>query len=245
MFLSNITNWFAGKRHQSSPRRQTVSLQLLCLEGREMPVALSLAPPALGLAQYAPAPLALVAYTTDLNTQVLNYAKNHLGVRVGDGQCATLAVEAVKAAGGKPFSQLGPTGSNANYVWGRKITTLTPSSGSLSAIKPGDIIQFRDVSFKKVTKVTYPNGAWTQNSSTQTYGHHTAIVEGVNSKFIYLLQQNVGASGKANDPSHTKVQRGTIWGTSFTTSSTASDGTKTVTTYTFVGGTMWVYRPYR
>src|SRR5689334_9418452 len=58
----------------------------------------------------------------DINTQVLAFAKKNLGKKVGDGECATLASEAVKSAGGVSFSKLGPTGVNANYVWGRKIT---------------------------------------------------------------------------------------------------------------------------
>jgi hypothetical protein len=186
---------------------------------------------------------ALVSIKADLNSRVLSFAKAKLGTKVGDGECATLAAEAVKAAGGKRFDQLGPTGTNADYVWGRKVTTLKTSGGSISAVKPGDIIQFRSVSFRQDTKVMYSNGASRTSYKTSSYSHHTAVVESVSGKFINLLQQNVGSAGKSADAKKI-VQRGTIWGSSFSTLTVAKDGTKTTKTYKFLGGTMWVYRPY-
>lgn len=186
---------------------------------------------------------ALISIKADLNSQVLSFAQKALGKKIGDGECATLADEAVRTAGGKRFYTLGPSGLDADYVWGRKITTLTPSGGSISSIKPGDIIQFRNVTFSMSQKVTKPNGSWQMSSSNSSYGHHTAIVSGVSGNYIYVLQQNVGSKGKSADAKKI-VQAGTIWGTSFSTTSTAKDKTVTATTYTFKSGTMWVYRPY-
>ncbi|MDB5349854.1 MAG: hypothetical protein JWN86_1101 [Planctomycetota bacterium] len=186
---------------------------------------------------------AMVTVKSDLNSQVLAYAKRALGTKVGDGECATLADEAVRTAGGKRFYNLGPSGKDADYVWGRKVTTLTTSGGSISSIKAGDIIQFRNVSFSMQQKVTKRDGSYRTTTSTSSYGHHTAVVSGISGNFINLLQQNVGSQGKSADAKKI-VQNGQIWGKSFSTTSTASDKTVTATTFTFKAGTMWVYRPY-
>ncbi|MEO6812005.1 MAG: CHAP domain-containing protein, partial [Isosphaeraceae bacterium] len=151
------------------------------LESRQVLSTLAAAPPA-----FVAARTPMVSIKADLNTRVLSFAKS----KVGDGECATLADEAVRLAGGKRFYQLGSTGSNADYVWGRKITTLTPSSGSISSIKPGDIIQFRNVTFRQDTKITRPSGSTSTSYKTSSYGHHTAVVESVSGNNINLLQQN-------------------------------------------------------
>jgi len=184
------------------------------------------------------------ALKTSIGPQVLSYAKAHLGVKVGDGECATLAAEAVKSAGGVPFYKLGPSGTDANYVWGDKITTLTPGGGSVSSVKPGDIIQYRDVTFKKVVRVDYAGGGWSMQTQTISAGHHTSVVSGVRGNFIDVLEQNVGPNGKGAGAKKI-VQLDTIWGTSFTTKAKDSKGNLTTTTYTFAGGTMWDYRPYK
>jgi hypothetical protein len=38
-----------------------------------------------------------------INSQVLAFAKSHVNQIVGDGQCATLAQDAVQSANGVPF----------------------------------------------------------------------------------------------------------------------------------------------
>ncbi len=178
----------------------------------------------------------------DVNSQVLSFAKAKLGDKVGDGECATLAIEAVKAAGGKRFSTLGPSGNSDDYVWGKKVTVLDSSVGRMSSIQPGDIIQFRDVSFRQETRTT-KNGQSNTSSKTFSYRHHTAIVVSVKGEFITVLHQNVGSGGKSADAKRI-VQQGTVWGESVDTLRRANDGTKTATTYTFERGTMSVYRPF-
>ena len=143
-----------------------------------------------------------------------------------------------------PFSKLGPTGKDADYVWGQKVTTLTTTGGSISGIKPGDIIQFRNVSFTKTVRTDFKGGGWRTETQTSSYGHHTAVVSAVHGNFIDLLQQNVGANGKGADAKKV-VQNGTIWGKSFTTTEKDAKGNTVTTTYKFNGGTMWVYRPYK
>lgn len=167
-------------------------------------------------------PQSIIANAGSLNSVVYNYAASKIGQKVGDGECATLAVEALKAAGAKNFWQLGPTGNDADYVWGSRVATINQTNKSTANIAAGDIIQFRNVSTFK--KITFPNGGW--RTETASYNHHTALVERVSGTEIYLLHQNVGDSGKAPD-ARKIVQRGTIDLNNLT------------------GGTMWVYRPTR
>jgi hypothetical protein len=172
-----------------------------------------------------------------VNAQVLHFAQDHLGQQVGDGECSTLAQKAVADAGGKPFDSLGPTGPDADYVWGERITTLTPSAGSVDDIQPGDIIQFRNVKLTKTVETHHPDGSSSTMSNTQDMTHHTAIVRSLHGEQIEVLQQNVMGNRT--------VQVGTIWADSYTDpQQVLPDGTKVLTTYTFNGGTMWVYRPY-
>ena len=176
------------------------------------------------------------APVTTPNAKVLKFATMNLGKMVGDGQCATLAQMAVQAAGGKPFYQLGPTGPGADYVWGKPVTTLTATAGSTAGILPGDIIQFRNLSLTETVKTTFANGGWRSQSMTSSYPHHTAIVSSVNGNFITVLEQNVN--------SVLIDQKGTLWAHSSATHVVNKDGSKTDTTYTVNGGTMWVYRPF-
>lgn len=157
--------------------------------------------------------------TSSLNKQVYNYALSKLGQKVGDGECAYLAYYALKSSKAKTLENFGPTGPDADYVWGKLIVSLTPANRSTSQIMPGDIIQFRNVSTYQ--KITNPNGSW--QSWTSNYPHHTAIVAGISGSTIKLLHQNVG-----NNPQTKKtVQQGSI----------NLDSLKS--------GIMWVYRPTR
>jgi hypothetical protein len=109
-----------------------------------------------------------------LNLQVLNFARGKLGTQVGNGECWTLAFQALDHAHAKRPGQDGLT----TYQFGKQV--------ALSVIKPGDILQFENVNFKH----TSPNGSW----STSSFPHHTAIVLSVNGKQITLLNQNVGGN---------------------------------------------------
>src|SRR5438067_1253932 len=86
-----------------SNRRRRVSAFRPAINACEARVLLSSVP---GLSQPQSAQLLLATSpvhaqsVTYLNPQVLAFAKRNLGRKVGDGECATLAVEAVKSAGG-------------------------------------------------------------------------------------------------------------------------------------------------
>jgi hypothetical protein len=109
-----------------------------------------------------------------LNQKVLQYARSQMGRQVGNGECWTLADQALRAAG----AHRPGTAGYATYVFGKRI--------SRRSLQPGDVIQFEGVTFKH----TDPNGSW----STNSFPHHTAIVVSVRGNRITLLNQNVNGN---------------------------------------------------
>ena len=155
-----------------------------------------------------------------MNQKVLAFAEANLGQKVGRGECTDLVDAAYAAAGAKSETKLGPTGPDANYVWGTPVDTVTTANLSLAGVQPGDVIQMRDVTLVHTT--TNPDGSW--STTTKTAGHHTAIVESVSGSTITVLEQNVGTSSTPDSVRYT-VQHGTY---------DLSD---------LQGGTMWIYQP--
>ena len=129
-----------------------------------------------------------------LNAKVVEFARSHLGEPVGDGICATLAIEAIKAAGAQRF----PFERSGDYVWGEPVADLR-------TILPGDILQFRDAVF---------TGTRTRDGVPMTYrdsyAHHTAIVAQVADKgrLVTIYQQNVVGPGE--DPADAGKVRATL-----------------------------------
>lgn len=121
------------------------------------------------------------------NAKVVAFCERNLNEKVGDGECAALAAQALRFAGAR--GRNGDNPGKEDYVWGKEIFVLEHESqglkttGKFEAIQPGDIIQYRDAVFKgKKNKGTY-------NSSAP---HHTAIVYKVNAKGreLKILEQN-------------------------------------------------------
>ena len=131
---------------------------------------------------------------TTLNDKVVEFARDHLGEKVGDGQCTSLAVEALTHAGAK----LDPFRGDGDFVWGRPLD-------SPKEAKPGDVLQFRDAVFKGRHRL--PGGGI--RTTTQKYSHHTAIVTEAKAggKVLVILHQNVSSQGKEYKQ---VVQQGTI-----------------------------------
>ncbi len=189
-----------------------------------------------------------VQVPVSIAAQVEAFAQSHQLQQVGDGQCATLAADAVASAGGVPWYQLGPTGSNAAYVWGKSVTTLTPSNGNVSGIVPGDILQFTNVVMKDTMTIRYADGHSTTSTLIQSPSHHTAIVgqvessSGANNLSVYqsdVVGSNVGQY---------VVQGGTVFGgTSTVTTHYTNQGsiTSITVTHTMTQGTIQVYQPYK
>lgn len=132
-----------------------------------------------------------MAAATHLGKQVLAFCAERVGVKVGDGQCATLAVQALAAARGRGMGRDFP--NRGDYVWGRQVVLIEAERKgvkgliSLAAVKAGDIVQFRDARLEGVNR----NGGGTYWMSAP---HHTAVVAAVdpNKSTLVVYHQNWG-----------------------------------------------------
>ena len=104
----------------------------------------------------------------DLNVRVVNFAVQNLGQKIGNGECWTLAQQALIKSGGQR-----PRG----FVFGRELVQNEPWLA-------GDIIQFTDCHFVDVQ----PN-----RRTTITLGEpdHTAIIHSIPNGLVVVLEQNV------------------------------------------------------
>ncbi len=173
------------------------------------------------VALLALAPMALGAEPAKeggLGDKVRVFAKDNLGKKVDDGECAMLAVKALEAAGAKSTADFKVTGEVGNYVWGTLVEKYDD-------VKPGDIIQFRDVKLVTTTVVKQPGGGTRTSSRSQTMSHHTAIVSANLGKGKFkVLEQNAGPQD-ADEKARKIVQENAI-----------DLGDKTE-------GKVWIYRP--
>jgi hypothetical protein len=118
-----------------------------------------------------------------VNSAIVAFAREQLGKSVGDGECTTLVVHALRAGN----AECQPEGGlNGDYVWG----TLVEAR---SEVLPGDILQFRDAEFSGSRRVAR-DGHVFLNIYKRTMPHHTAIVEEVRERgrVLVVLHQNVG-----------------------------------------------------
>jgi len=119
-----------------------------------------------------------------LNEKVLAFARAKLGTSVGDGQCTSLAIAALREAGARAY----PMGErDGDFLWGEPIE-------SFKEALPGDILQFRNAVLKGNKPLS--KGRWT--SWHFEYPHHTAIVASVSpgGTRLTVLHQNVTTGGK-------------------------------------------------
>ena len=108
-----------------------------------------------------------------LNQRVVDFVREHVGRRVGRGECWDLAAGALDAAGAK---------WDGDYAFGRK---LDPER---EAILPGVIVQFEGVEFR-----------WEEGRATHTITmpHHTAIILEVKAPGGFIIgQQNTRETGR-------------------------------------------------
>ncbi|RYG42396.1 hypothetical protein EON79_18980, partial [bacterium] len=90
-----------------------------------------------------------------LNEKIVAYCEARLGMRVGTGQCADLAQQALLTFGAADRRRRAPDAPNAgDYVWGRRIATLVADRREVEAILPGDLLQYRDVVFEHRTRLS-------------------------------------------------------------------------------------------
>src|SRR4051812_26299630 len=125
-----------------------------------------------------------------LGEKVVAFCQQHKGDQVGDGECAALAIQALREAGAKTRGKDFP--NQGDYTWGTRVFTIEAqgesapkTEGKTFDIKPGDIIQLRDVKFKG----RRPGGTY-----SMTFGHHTAVVAGVEEggQVVHVFHQNFG-----------------------------------------------------
>jgi hypothetical protein len=109
-----------------------------------------------------------------LNQKVLAFAAEKMGEQVGNGECWTLADEALKSAGARPAD---------GYNFGRE---LKPGERAV----PGDVMQFTSV------KLAGRRGGGTYTITLGT-PNHTAVIREVKGPRSYeVLHQNFGDAGK-------------------------------------------------
>ena len=112
------------------------------------------------------------------------FAREHLGAKVGDGQCTSLVSEALQEAGARGLRR----GEDValDYEWGEPVDK--PAD-----VLPGDVLQFRDAGFVSRRRVRVGRSVGIYHE-TRTFPHHTAIVEEVRKggKEIVILHQNMG-----------------------------------------------------
>lgn len=140
-----------------------------------------------------------------LQQDLLAFATKNLGKQVGSGQCAELAAKGLDSINAKPFGTYEDSPAPGDYVWGKKIATITKEEPN-PKLKPGMILQFRNV--KIVTKSGY-------TTFTLTAQQHTLIVEKFNSETgeTQVLEQNSqGRTYVTRDNINLKgIKSGTIW----------------------------------
>ena len=142
-----------------------------------------------------------------LNSKVATFLAGKVGTRVGGGECAHAASEALRVAGAEfTNADLGPDSPAAgDYVWGTLVKSISIVNGKWTDSQPaskllaGDIIQYRN------TKFVYP-------TSTSTATQHTSIVATVNTAgsatFVYEQNFNGIRSVRKNSIDLTKLASG-------------------------------------
>ena len=159
------------------------------------------------------------AKPSKMNLKIVKFARAHIGKKVGDGECTSLAIAALKSVGAKTTYDLGISGLDKDYKWGRLVKDHADA-------QPGDIVQFRDV--VTVTKtVTKTATGTTTRTMTRNYPHHTAVIaKNLGKGKFEVYEQNAGDAG-ATEEERRKVRENPL-----------DLAGKTE-------GTVWIYRPVR
>lgn len=159
--------------------------------------------------------------TPSMADRIVSYASRNRGDRVGNGECFTLVDRALRGAEARSAADYGTITPTADYVWGASV--------SVSELRPGDVIQFRDYSYER-TIVTETADATDTQEDEQSRPHHTAIVASVDGDGAVTVWEQ-------NSPVGSAVRRVQL----FFSSGTTTRGNRTTTIR--VRGTFWFYRP--
>ena len=157
-----------------------------------------------------------------LSDRILAFARQRIGQVHGDGECFTLADDALRNANAKSAADFGKVGPDLDYVWGPAVAR--------TALQPGDIIQMRDYRADFTTNTNNPDGSSGTGTHFEERPHHTAIVESVSTEGrVTVLEQNF--------PDGSAVTRNVL----HLTNRTSTSGN--TTTEVIVQGKFWFYRP--
>lgn len=145
--------------------------------------------------------------------KVVKFCKDHLGKKVGEGECVNLAEAALKYAGAKPRTAFKESPNNGDFVWGELVYTLEIKDNSQKetkvakmSIQPGDVIQFRDARFKGRNLRGFP-------IYETACPHHTSIVLAVKKEknVLTVLEQNVNGKRMVVESAYRLTDLKTGW----------------------------------
>lgn len=131
---------------------------------------------------------ASAADTLPLNDRVNQFVVGRLGERVGGGECAHLATEALRGSGAN-FIRPPDSPGAGDYVWGTLVGHVEAAAGRAVEkvevqARPGDIIQYRGATFRTGSR----------------YPQHTSVVAAVNGRGMptAVHEQNIGLAGRTD-----------------------------------------------
>jgi len=121
---------------------------------------------------------------TTINDRMVAYLAANVGKRIGGGECAHVATEALRVSGGRFIRR--PDVVPGDYVWGNLVKVVSNNgvwrdSAPSVRVRPGDILQYYNVRLRG-------EGGWTFWTS-----QHTAIVATVDAlgRPTSVFEQNV------------------------------------------------------
>ncbi|KAK2750015.1 hypothetical protein FQN55_002733 [Onygenales sp. PD_40] len=117
---------------------------------------------------------------------IVDFCRGKLGQVVGDGECWTLGVRAIEAAGECAVADgLKPPRRTVGRVHGQIVLDYGRGDGvgvkevlGGAEVRPGDVLEFVDARFVTEERVLV-EGGWRVGRRTVSMGKHTAVVEGV------------------------------------------------------------------
>ena len=184
-----------------------------------------------------------MAYHAALNARIVAWlSARPLGAQYGNGECWTLAEDALSHAQARTSRQLTPHfGPGADYVWGEPETDF-------SAVQPGDIVQLRDYQARLSTTVRDFLGTRPRPPVTIGRRHHTAIVLRVvvAGSLVEVIEQNVPLPGSIRADRVVQINRlalRSVTGPIERRTSDLGEPETSTTTYTVLGGSVRVYHP--
>jgi len=131
------------------------------------------------------------SYYYTIGEKMVRFLASKEGSRLGGGECAHLASEALRVSGGEFIrSDIGPDSPGANdYVWGTRKKTISWLSGRWNDSSPTTTLQVGDVMQYRATTI---DGA-------RVEANHTSVIAALNSNKTLptkVYEQNIGGYRK-------------------------------------------------